>query len=85
MCTVTLTLEVIPWVKVMTLPWVMDNNCVKYYPDRTGGYEVMAWIQCEQMDRQMAGQTDRRPDRQTGRVFPIYPQTLFAGLCLRGV
>ena len=29
-CTVTLTLE-------MTHPWVMDNNCVKYYPDRTGG------------------------------------------------
>ena len=31
--TVTLTLEIWPWVKVMTYPWVMDNNCVKYYPD----------------------------------------------------
>ena len=30
--TVTLTLEIWPWVKVMTHPWVMDNNCVKYYP-----------------------------------------------------
>ena len=28
-CTVTLTLEILPWVKVMTDPWVMDNNCVK--------------------------------------------------------
>ena len=32
--TVTLTLEIWPWVKVMTHPWVMNNNCVKYYPDR---------------------------------------------------
>ena len=30
-CTVTLTLEIWPWVKVMTHPCVMDNNCVKYY------------------------------------------------------
>ena len=37
LCTVTLTLEVWPWIKVMTHPWVMDNNCVKYYPDRTRG------------------------------------------------
>ena len=37
LCTVTLTLETWPWVKVMTHPWVMDNNCVKYYPDRTRG------------------------------------------------
>ena len=42
MCTVTLTLEIWPWVKVMTHPWVMDNNCVKYYPDRTSGNKVMA-------------------------------------------
>ena len=28
-CSVTLTLEISPWVKVMTHPWVMDNNCVK--------------------------------------------------------
>ena len=32
-CILTLTLEIWPWVKVMTHPWVMDNNCVKYYPD----------------------------------------------------
>ena len=32
---VTLTLEIWPWVKVMTHPWVMDNNCVKCYPDRS--------------------------------------------------
>ena len=30
--TLTLTLKIWHWVKVMTHPWVMDNNCVKYYP-----------------------------------------------------
>ena len=34
-CTVTLTFEILPWAKVMTHPWVMDNNCVKYYQDQT--------------------------------------------------
>ena len=34
-CTVTLTSEIWPWVKVMTHPSVIDNNCVKYYPDPT--------------------------------------------------
>ena len=28
MCTVTLTLEIWPWVKVMTHPWVMDDKCL---------------------------------------------------------
>ena len=42
-CTVTLTLEIWPWVKVMTHPWVMDNNYVKYYPDPTRQWGVMAW------------------------------------------
>ena len=28
-CTVTLTLEIWPWLKVMTHPWVMDNNYVQ--------------------------------------------------------
>ena len=32
-CFVTLILETCPWVNVITHPWVMDNNCVKYYPD----------------------------------------------------
>ena len=41
MRTVTLTLEIRPWVKVMTHPWVMDSNCVKYQ-DRTSGYRVLA-------------------------------------------
>ena len=41
-CTVTLTLEIWPLVKVMTHPWVMDNNCVKYYPDPTWQWGVMA-------------------------------------------
>ena len=40
-CTVTLTLEV-AWVKVMTHPWVMNNNYVKYYPDPTEQWGVMA-------------------------------------------
>ena len=51
LCTVTLTLEIWPWVKVMTHPWVMDNNCVKYYPDQTSGYEIEARTRCEQTDR----------------------------------
>ena len=33
-CTVTMTLEIILWVKVMTNTWVMDNKHVKY-PDPT--------------------------------------------------
>ena len=41
-CTVTLTLEIWPWVKVMTYPWVIDNNCVKYHPDQTWQWGVMA-------------------------------------------
>ena len=41
-CTVTLTLEIWPWVKVMTHSWIMDNNCVKYYPDPTWQWGVMA-------------------------------------------
>ena len=40
---------------------------MKYYSDRTIGYEVIARTRCEQTD----GQTDR--------VIPIYPKTLFAG------
>ena len=42
MCIVTLTSEIWPWVKVMTHPWVMDNNCVKYYPESTWQWGVMA-------------------------------------------
>ena len=41
-CTVTLTKEIWPWVKIMTHPWVMDNNCVKYYPDPTWSWGGMA-------------------------------------------
>ena len=45
-CTVTLTLEKWPLVKFMTHPWVMDNNCVKYYPNSTWQWGVLArtWI-----------------------------------------
>ena len=73
-CTVTLTLEIWPWVKVMTHPWVMDNNCVKLYPDRTREYEVMAQTRCEQ--------TNRQTDQQTDRVIPtVYtpPQNFVCG------
>ena len=31
---------------------VMDNNCVKYYPNSLSGYQVMTRTRCEQMDRQ---------------------------------
>ena len=41
-CTVTLTLELWSCVKVMTHPWVMNNKCVKYYPDPTWQRGVMA-------------------------------------------
>ena len=40
--TVTLALEIWPWVKVVTHNWVMDNNFVKYYPDPTWKWGVMA-------------------------------------------
>ena len=42
-CTLTLNLEIWPWVKVMTNPWVIDKDCVKYYPDPTWRWGVMAW------------------------------------------
>ena len=41
-CTVTLTLEEWPWVKVMIHPSAMDNNCEKYYLDATWQWRVMA-------------------------------------------
>ena len=41
-CTVTSTLDICPWVKVMTYSLVIDNKCVKYYPDPTWQREVMA-------------------------------------------
>ena len=41
----TLTLEVWPWAKIMTHPWVMDNNCVKYYPAPILQWGVMARTQ----------------------------------------
>ena len=47
-CTVTLTLEIWPLIKVMTHPWVMDNNCEQ---SRVG----TKLSRCEQTD----GQTDR--------------------------
>ena len=40
--TVTLTLEIWPWDKVMTHPWAMGNNRVKYFPDPTVQWGVMA-------------------------------------------
>ena len=41
-CTVTMNSEIWPWVKVMTYPSVIDNKCVKYYPDPTWQWGVMA-------------------------------------------
>ena len=40
-CNVTLTLEIWPWVKIMTHPWAKNNNCVKY-PDPTWQWRSMA-------------------------------------------
>ena len=41
-CSVTLTSEIWPWIKVMTHPLVIDNKCVKYYPDPTWQWRVIA-------------------------------------------
>ena len=41
-CIVTYILEILPWPKVMTNPWVMNNNSVKYCPVRTL-IRVIAW------------------------------------------
>ena len=43
-CTVALTSEIWPWVKVMTHPSVIGNKFVKYYPDHTWQWGVMARI-----------------------------------------
>ena len=40
--TVTLTLEIWSWCKVITHPWVMGNKCEKYYQDPTWQWGVMA-------------------------------------------
>ena len=42
-CTVTLIWEIWPWVKIMSHPLVKVNICVKYYPDPTWQWRVMAW------------------------------------------
>ena len=55
-----LTLEVWPWVKVMTHPSVMDNNCEKYYLDPTWQWRVMAGTQillCVHFDLDLGGMT----------------------------
>ena len=41
-CTVTLTLHIWPLFKVMTHPWITDNNCVNYYKDQTWEWRVRA-------------------------------------------
>ena len=45
-CTVTMNSEIWPCVKVMAHPSVIDNKCVKYYPDPTWQWGDMArtWI-----------------------------------------
>ena len=74
-CTVTLTFEIWPWVKVMTHPWVMDNNCLKLNRDQTMEYKVMARTRCEQTD----GQTDRRTNRQGDSYIPPPPPNFVCG------
>ena len=41
-CTVTVTLKIWPFVMVIAQPWVMDNNCVKHYPEPTWQWGDMA-------------------------------------------
>ena len=64
--TVTLTLDVWPWVNVMTDPCVQDNNCVEYYTNRTRGKKL--WTDINR-------RTDRPTDEHTDRMTSIYPQT----------
>ena len=50
-CTATMTLEIWPWVKVMTHPSVIDNNYVKYYPRSnlavmSDGLDTDFWYMC---------------------------------------
>ena len=56
-CTyVTLNLETWPWFKVMTHPWVMHNNCVKYYLELDGskklwpGQGLSVYVHCDLRD-----------------------------------
>ena len=42
LCTVTLTLQIWPWVKVIAHPLFMENTCVKYYLNPTWHWGVMA-------------------------------------------
>ena len=70
-CTVTLTLEIWPWIEVMTHLWDMDNNCVKYYPERTICNGVMV-SDTKWTNGQMDGQTDRRTDRQGDSHTPNF-------------
>ena len=41
--TLTFTLEIWPWSKVMAHPWVMDDYSMKYYSDPIWQWEVMVW------------------------------------------
>ena len=43
-CTVTLTSPIWPWVKVMTQPWVLENNCVNYHQNQRCQSKVIAQI-----------------------------------------
>ena len=44
-CTVTLTFEIWPLVKIMTHPWVMEHYYVKYHSDPTWQWGAMARTQ----------------------------------------
>ena len=62
-CTVTLTFEIWPWVKVMTHPWVKDNNC---------GWNM---IQIGQVGMKFwpGHDVNRRTDRQGDSYLPPPP------------
>ena len=47
LCTLSLTLEIWHWTKVMKHPWNMDKNCVKYYLDPTKQWGVIAHHLCK--------------------------------------
>ena len=89
-CTVTLTLEIWHWVKVMSHHWAIDNNCVKLGSrawHTLGSWTIIVWnyIQIGQGSTKLGSghdvnrRTDRQTDRQTGS-FLYTPK-----LCLRGI
>ena len=65
-----------PLIKVMTHPWVMDNNCLTNYSSRSDKWlSSYSPTECEQTGK-TDGQTDGWTDRQTGWFLYTSPPKL---------